>query len=503
MASPPEVHSALLSSGPGPGPLLAAAGAWHLLSTEYAEVADDLSALVAAVQAGVWEGPSAESYAAAHAPYIAWLAQAATDAAAKAAQHETAAAAYTAALAAMPTLGELAANHATHAGLLATNFFGINTIPIALNEADYLRMWIQAATTMSTYQAISAAAVAAAPTTSPAPPILKSGDPTAAADLSPNNILNNILNAWSNVVQSIVDQLFGVQGPPQLDSLSTFPQGVMDLLANPSPALFAALVFAATFEVTFDTLFFSPAALLGTPFLPFVGLAGLSGLAGLAGLPHPGPLPDTGSPIPGPSAPQAQPSAGVVTTIAMPGTAAPAATGAPTPASTPAPAPAPASAPAAGAAGFAYLVSGAGPNEGEGPTLIGRGKATAPAADIVAAAAAPARASTRERSRRRRQAVMTGRGHEYMDIDSDPDTPPDSAPTATTASNRGAGRLGFTGTASKADTARPEGLITLADGFGAGPTAPRLPHTWASDPNDESPRSEGPQDPGQTEERDK
>ncbi|CAM4223210.1 putative PPE family protein PPE47/PPE48 [Mycobacterium basiliense] len=162
-AWPPEVHSALLSTGAGPGPLLSAATEWKSLGDQHARAVSELEELLGWVHAGVWEGRGADGFAAACAAYLAWLTKTTVDYLMAAALLETTAAAYVSALAMMPTLAELTENQEIRTVLVATNFFGVNTGLIALNEAHYAAMWERAATAMTVYEATCTAAVAAAP----------------------------------------------------------------------------------------------------------------------------------------------------------------------------------------------------------------------------------------------------------------------------------------------------------------------------------------------------
>ena len=539
MAAPPEVHSTLLSSGPGPGSLLVAAGAWNSLSAEYTSVADELSSVLAEVQAGAWQGPSAESFASAYVPYLAWLTKAGADSAAAAAQHETAATAYTAALAAMPTMPELATNHVVHGVLQATNFFGINTIPIAVNEADYVRMWVQAAATMSTYQAVADSAVAATPAADAAPPILKSNDTAQAADsgdpysgLSADNPLGlpqwlqnilqqfgignsltahdpHIVNAFENFLANSLQQ-FGINFNPAQGTVNGM---AFDTYTDPSQPIYyvvrllelsedlsqfntylaqnpvAAFQYLISFEL-FDfplhieqVLVFlsqSPAlyAAAGAALAP-AGLGAL-GLTGLAAVPPP-----VVSPVASVPAPMLFPPTGGSAPALLASTVAPSA---PPPAPTPASA---ASAPAAPPAPTAPPPPGAGPGFSPpyiagGPTmqswLSTKAKTQEPtsrgASKAPEAAAIAVAGAAKTPARRRRRAMQRDHADEFADMNVDVN--PDWV-ASTAASVHGGGPLGFSGTVPKSGE-QATGLVALTDdGFGGGPRLPMLPNTWSAE----------------------
>lgn len=471
MAVPPEVHSALLSTGAGPGSTLAAAAQWHELGSQYSATAAELSRLLAEVGASSWQGAGATEYVAAHGPYLSWLEQASRDCEIAATQHETAAAAYDSARAAMPSLVELAANHTTHTVLMSTNFFGINTIPIALNEADYARMWVQAADIMTEYQTITASATSAVPTLQPAPPILKQG---ALARSAPTADSDSIARFISQII-TFVSQL---GTPQQIDQILEFFQQLFQQLGF-SPGVAFVLAFVALW--LYDVLWYPYYASYSLLLLPFFAptLSALGALNALTLLPNgtasSGTLPIAVEPSPG------QPIGSQITAAMMP--AAPAAAGiSPLPsASTPATPAAPPAAAAPASPGVSYAVPGLEPPGTRfGPTAGTKSRDTA--ADTIeateAAGAGAVAAGVRRKRRRRRGARTRGYRDEFVEPTATMDGVACSVTESeSTANEQGSGHLGFTGTAPIPAVARTAGMIE-ASSVGATASLPLLPASW-------------------------
>ena len=150
---PPELNTARLMAGAGEAPMLQAAAGWEALAVFLETQADELAGSLAALSAS-WNGTASERAVTATMPMVVWLRTTALQAQKRALQATSQAGAYATAMATTPPIPEIEENHITHGVLEATNFLGVNTVPIGVNEADYfIRMWNQAAFAMDAYQA--------------------------------------------------------------------------------------------------------------------------------------------------------------------------------------------------------------------------------------------------------------------------------------------------------------------------------------------------------------
>jgi len=223
MVFPPEVNSALMYSGAGSGPLMAAASAWNELAADLESTATSYQSVIAQLTGGPWLGPTATRMASAAAPYIAWLQGSSIQAAQTSGQASLAAAAYESAFAATVPPSVIAANRALLAALIATNFLGQNTPAIAATEAHYMEMWFQDGLTMDTY-AVTSQQATALPQQTPAPTTSDGGasaDGAAASQSTANSAgsigtdLESLLNAYLGNIpssQSLSGDLTAVLG---------------------------------------------------------------------------------------------------------------------------------------------------------------------------------------------------------------------------------------------------------------------------------------------------
>src|ERR1700743_2288109 len=164
---PPEINSGRLYSGPGSGPMLAAADAWDTMAAELYSASSSYQSVVSGLTAGSWLGPSSLTMAAAAAAYATWLSSTAAQAQETAGQATAAAAAYETAFAATVPPEVVAANRSLLMSLIATNLLGQNTSAIAATEAEYGEMWAQDAAAMYGYAGSAASATQVTPFTSP------------------------------------------------------------------------------------------------------------------------------------------------------------------------------------------------------------------------------------------------------------------------------------------------------------------------------------------------
>ena len=228
-ALPPEINSARMYSGPGSGPMLAAAAAWNTMAAEMRSAAADYDSVVTELTSNGWFGPSSTSMMAAAIPYLAWLSTTATQAEQTGAQANAAATAFEAAFGMTVPPPVIAANRAQLAMLVATNIFGQNTPAIAATEAQYAEMWAQDAAAMNGYATASSATTQFTPFGTPQSPTTPEGvaGQTAAVSQAANTAAGNSQSVVSaNTISA--NSLTNAAASPTSGSIVDYLTGLLD-----------------------------------------------------------------------------------------------------------------------------------------------------------------------------------------------------------------------------------------------------------------------------------
>ena len=251
---PPEINSGRMYSGPGSGPMLAAAQAWVALADELYAAAGGYQSVVSELTPA-WSGPSSASMSAAAASYVEWLSTTAAQAEQSATQAQAAAAGYEAAFAMTVPPPVIVANRSLLAALVATNFFGQNTPAIAATEIQYAEMWALDAVAMYGYAASSAAATSLTPFTQPqqntdpasstsqAAAVSQAANTTAGNAQSTVSSAQQAFSAVPNALQSLATSDSTATGTAAAgDPLTTLSDLISIFISLPSDLTFFAAV---------------------------------------------------------------------------------------------------------------------------------------------------------------------------------------------------------------------------------------------------------------------
>lgn len=241
----PEINSGRMYTGPGPGPMLAAAAAWDELAAQLHSSAASYSSVISDLSFG-WQGPSSASMAAAASPYVAWMSVTAAQAEQTALQAKAAVAAYETAFAATVPPPVVAANRTQLTALIATNLLGQNTPAIMATQAQYMEMWAQDAAAMYGYAGSSAAASQVTPftlapqTTNPAGTTGQAAAVTQATSMAagaPAQMLPQTISATPQALQSLAAPMAAADPPAAAAAPTSLLSSLDSFITGPlSPA---------------------------------------------------------------------------------------------------------------------------------------------------------------------------------------------------------------------------------------------------------------------------